>query len=498
MKHIFYPYALYRALLPIALLLLTHTLLAQTYHNRLYNQGHDLLLFSGITQHQNQYYVTGIAGFAAGQYGKVFCGRLDSSLQFTYHTVPTIGGAAYTFLNTLVKTGPDEWALTGYNIAGGERLLLVKLSNNLDSIKTISFLPPYSNFRGMKLLPGHNGTLYTTGLLKVDTNANVFINKIDAAGNALWQTQLGDDSYEFAKSIGRLPNNNLVLGAVKSRRDTLQNALDNTWLIEVDTLGHLVKEWADTSNLTGAAESIIITSDKHLVYGVQKTNVQTSMYRDYTAAIIKRDTAFNLLWEYTGPGSGDYNAISDIEELPDGSLIACGQKLGYYTNGTILGGWVLKLSAGGQLLWSKVYSATTNNYTQNYLTDIDVLDDGSLVAVGDCVDHSNTPAQQGWILKLDSNGCENSSCTTGVTALTETGYQLKIAPSPADSFIQVKYDGNNKAGKLTVINSTGYKVLETALPADGRVNVSHLLPGTYVAQLAGNNYLAKSTFVINR
>lgn len=490
--------ALFGAFWAIALQFQTCALFAQTYHNQLYNQGHDLLLFSGIAQHQNQYYVTGIAGFAAGQYGKVFCGRLDSSLQFTYHTVPTIGGAAYAFLNTLVQTGADEWWLTGYNIAGGERLLLVKLSNNLDSVKTISFMPPYNMFRGMKILPGPNGTLYTTGLQKVDTNANVFINKVDADGNAIWQTQLGDDSYEFAKSIASLPDNTIILGAVKSRRDSLQNVLDNTWLIRVDTNGNLINQWVDTTNATGAAEALLVTSDHNVVYGLQKNNLFNSTYVDHKAAIVKRDTAFNLLWEYTDPGSGDYNAVSDIEELPDGSLIACGQKLGYYTNGTILAGWVLKLSANGQLLWSKVYTATNSNYVQNYLTDIDVLNDGSLVAVGDCVDNSHTPAQQGWVLKLDSNGCENSNCTTGITSLTESGYRLKIFPNPAGDFINVEYDGTIKGGVFTVINSTGNKVLETKLPADGKINVSSLMPGTYVARLASNNHLAKSTFIINR
>jgi hypothetical protein len=48
------------------------------------------------------------------------------------------------------------------------------------------------------------------------------------------------------------------------------------------------------------------------------------------------------------------------------------------------------------------------------LIDVDVLQDGSIIAVGEYQGNGNGPVQAGWFLKLDSNGCEVENCLVGI------------------------------------------------------------------------------------
>lgn len=498
MKHTFTTNAHKRALSSVFALLLTLPLLAQHYLNNLYTEGHDLLLFSGIEQQYGNYYVTGVAGYNAGHYGKVFCGLLDSNFHFTNHVIPTVAGAAYAFTNSLTPLANGGIMLTGYNIAGGERLLLARISSNLDSVKTISSAIATLTYRGTKLLPCPDGRLYVTGLIDSSQFSNVFLNKYDASGNMLWQKQYGANCKAFAKGLVRLPNNNLLLGAIKTKTDSAQNTLDNTWLIEVDEAGNLIKQWTDTSNVSGVPEGLKVTADNNILYGVQLSDPPQSGYVAYHGTIVLRDTAFNKIWQYVDSSLGDNNAITDIELLPDGGIIACGQKLGYYTNGTIQAGWIIKLTATGNLVWSKVYSTGNSNYLQHYLTDVDILPDGSIVAVGDCINTYATPRQQGWILKVDSNGCENTNCITGIEIFAARNQYFKIYPNPTSDNIRLTFDGNLSGTTLTVFNIEGQSVLQTKLNGNDSIGVAHLQQGNYVAELSGKNVKATTSFVIKR
>ncbi len=482
----------------ILTVLVFFTTYGQHQWNKTYVEDRPLMLFSSVVNIDSNYIVIGSTVDSQNTiYGRpVTCSINNEGTMTKYNvkgdsTVQNFG----VFANSLINTGNNNFVFSGYVVDSLPRIVFARFNASLESIHIHTYSTPNTYaFFGNALLQYDANSYYITGVrtLLSSNDANIVLLKIDSNGNRLSEKYYNSYIQDYAKSICGLHNGNLLIGGVR-RNLNQTNEKSNTWLLEVDTAGAIIRQWLDPNDSTYVAEGLTQTRDGGFIYAAQKKSEQTINSVFCIGTVIKMDSAFNKQWAFTGGNSGMYTGFYDVEELPDGSVIACG-KFNYYN------AWIVKLSAQGQLLWERKYAGFTLNGSQNYLTDIDVLPDGSLIAVGQC-QQSAEPRQVGWFLKLDSNGCEMENCLVGIEKddrqQTIDDRQIQIQPNPANGSVQVTVEQDMLGGIINLHSVTGALVMQQTAEAEKtQLNLTAISTGMYIVTVQKQGQIARGRLVV--
>jgi hypothetical protein len=357
-----------------------------------------------------------------------------------------------SFLNTLAIGSDSTVRLFGY-VEEVDSLwpLLLTIGYDGNLKRSTVFTDSSTTFlRGDYIARGENNNYYLASVYQYNSGpTNAYIIKVTDTDSILWRHQYGAiGSYEFITGISTLKNGNLIVGNWKTDYN-LPNMRSYTWLFEIDSNGIMARQWFDSLN-TMEAKGLKQTRDGGFIYCSKKI-LQQDLGDVYChTTIVKMDSLFNKLWTWEGTQiMGSSAGAEDIEELPGGDFLVCGNGNYINPNYNLLSGWIMKLHSDGSVAWSRGYTAVDTDEVENYLNDIDVMPDGSYVAVG----YANLPStftptqrQQAWMLKLDSNGCELENCLVGVEEKPKAtlNTQLQINPNP--------FTGNLS---LTIINANG-------------------------------------------
>ena len=456
------------------------------------------MLFGSVLLHDSSYIITGSTYGSVPNVVKAMTADINASGTVTkLKILMDSTNSTYTlFSNALIENSSGKFVFTGKSQDSLSYLLFGISDKNLDSVSLFRYYTPNTlTYYGYDLVQ-HEGAYFVAGI-RIDSvgyNSNVVLTKIDSSGNRLWEKYYDQYYRDYAASIVKLSNGNLLLGCVREDlNQTLEHA--NTWLIEVDTGGHMVRQWFDPNDSTYATEGLLQTQDGGFIYCAQKKNEQTVNDVYKLATIVKLDNNFNKQWTFSGGFQGTVTGFTDIVELTDGSFVACGKD--NYRNG-----WIVKLTANGDVIWDKKYVGIVDNGSENYLTDIDVMPDGGFIAVGQCQFLGHNPSQVGWFLKLDSNGCETENCLLGLNdeyAVTESG-GIKLYPNPAQNDVTVEYNNILQNSQLFICDVLG-NLIETKIlnGLNGKLtlNTSGYQNGIYVARVeADGKFLFKDKFTI--
>ncbi|MEI7727659.1 MAG: hypothetical protein WCK09_21300, partial [Bacteroidota bacterium] len=163
--------------------------------------------------------------------------------------------------------------------------------------------------------------------------------------------------------------------------------------------------------------------------------------------IIKVDNNGNILWNKKYGPSEMFNQLWNIRENSDGSLIACGATTRQFPTTYDYAGWMLKTNSEGDSLWYRQYVVCGGGTSWNWLYNVIQTDDNGFIAGGIVYTHlPDTGSCDGWVLKVDSLGCENpSNCWVGIRPETEmpgaTG--VKIFPNPAENLTTINLINGN-------------------------------------------------------
>jgi hypothetical protein len=217
---------------------------------------------------------------------------------------------------------------------------------------------------------------------------DVWILKLDASGDVEWQKSYGDLGIDSARSIQQTADGGYIVAAHTS---SFGAGSDDVWILKLDASGNM--EWQKTF---GGIQS-------EAPYGVQQTAdggyITATSTISFGAGgadfwVLKLDANGNIQWQKTYGRSGNESARS-IQQTADGGYIVAG----FIDSGAYHDSLILKLDAAGNVEWQKTYGGSDNEESDSVLQTAD----GGYIAAGH-MGSLVTFSSDVWILKLDANG----------------------------------------------------------------------------------------------
>ncbi len=201
--------------------------------------------------------------------------------------------------------------------------------------------------------------------------SDVWVIKIDASGNLLWQKCFGGTNDEVARSIKETTDGGyIVAGYASSNNGDVSNNHGGRdfWLLKLNSNGEL--QWQKTfgGSYDDEANAVAVCPDGgYIIVGSSYSNDGDleANYGQYDYWIVKTDANGNMLWQKNMGGSADDQA-KDVSLLDDGSAIIIGQSASNdYDITDNHGGydyWVIELNNDGQIDWKKSFGGTNDDY----------------------------------------------------------------------------------------------------------------------------------------
>jgi predicted secreted protein len=236
---------------------------------------------------------------------------------------------------------------------------------------------------GGYLLAGTTNSLGESGV-------DVWLVKIDADGNALWNKTFGGDYSDIARHVIQTNDGGYALIGYTS---SFGAGECDAWLVRMDSNGNM--QWNKTFG--GIADDfgwfVAQTSDGGYVLAGYTWSFGAGM-DDFW--LIKTDANGNAQWNKTYGGTGEEAAYS-LALTSDGGYALTG-----FTSSSGAGGldfWLVKVDANGTTEWNQTYGGIGDDYSYGVIQ----TNDGGYATAGQ-TNSFGAGAFDAWLVKIDSNG----------------------------------------------------------------------------------------------
>ncbi|MFC1483703.1 T9SS type A sorting domain-containing protein [Candidatus Neomarinimicrobiota bacterium] len=260
---------------------------------------------------------------------------------------------------------------------------------------------------------------------------------LQAQPDTLWTKTMGYTGNEYFTSIERTTDGGFILGGSTS---SFFNDTSSYWLVRLDSDGDTVwskvfraNEKYDNQNvlqtsdggfaIAGDGDPWLIKTDANgieewqqasstlsdnvTIYGFEQTAdqgfiatgiVETDSGRN--DLVVKTDNNGAVVWINSYGGEHDAAGLA-VTETSDGGIAVAGAKK-HTTSGGVNHGWLLKLSASGDSLWSVVYGDTADGYFKG----LQETADGGFILVGliNPSPNDTSSSDDMYLVKTDSLG----------------------------------------------------------------------------------------------
>ena len=218
----------------------------------------------------------------------------------------------------------------------------------LNSFAQTSFNNTYSGNgfdRGMYIAHTSDKGYFVCGYTKsFGDNYDMYVVKSDARGNQQWQKNYGGNRMEIGWSIHELTNKGYLLHGSTTKDSTN----DDIFLLRLDTAGNTVWQKTYGNEKYERTTQMLQTSDNNYLLIGQRNIAPTNI----DSYILKIDTAGNLIWEKTFGGAQIERTYYGAETV-NGDFLITGSILPYKNNKADI--LLIKLSPDGELRWIKTY-----------------------------------------------------------------------------------------------------------------------------------------------
>ena len=238
---------------------------------------------------------------------------------------------------------------------------------------------------------------------------DIWIIKLDASGNLVWEKNYGGTSWEIAYEIHEISDGNYVFaGLSASNNHDVSGNLGSTdyWIVKIDTSGSIIWQKTYGGFMNDGAQSIQQTSDMGFIAigfsdsndgDVQNNNGGTDYW------ILKLDEMGEIIWQKSY-GTSFSERGNYIIQTPDGNYIAVGESELHADGEGLKDFWVLKLDENGNLLDQESFGGSENDLGKK----VQQTADGGFVLVGETYSaDGDVTGHHGlidyWVVKLDGN-----------------------------------------------------------------------------------------------
>ncbi len=241
---------------------------------------------------------------------------------------------------------------------------------------------------------------FITAVNNISWDKDAWILKLDSAGNSIFEKTYNRSTFNQFKSDDRAyavqqtsDGGYIVAGETDSQLKN-SSSLD-VWILKLDSAGNLI--WDKTFGASGVAMddgafSIQQTTDGgYIVAG----RAELTKADDSDVWILKLAQDGSLVWDKSYGGSDWWDQANSVQQTSEEGYIVAGS-----TNSKGAGGWdawVLKLDSAGNLIWDKTFGGNEDDMAGS----VRQTSDGGYIVAGRKEKEYNVDV---WILKLDENG----------------------------------------------------------------------------------------------
>jgi hypothetical protein len=361
-------------------------------------------------------------------------------------------------------------------------------------------------------------------------NKIIIKNKKELLLIGVTDSSCGTSPSGLYKIIIRTMDTNMVLKATKILNSTCEYR--TVVGAELDGQGGYLLSYASTFGTWGF-ENRLLRLDSNLNIVWDKKIAETSggyagivnhEGNYYKHATTKVDSVWNFSYKWERPCLSHINkngtikwqksygvkqreiSTTGLKECANGDFILSGTRK---TTNNIIEGWLMRTDSLGNQKWWRGYNTLTQDATvENYIYDLQLMSNGDIVTVGWVGSNVNLPAQQTWVLKVDSNGCLGANnCppsiangTNSVEELSEASTTVNVYPNPFNDELKINVNApfNTKNNFSVEIIETASSVVLLQQPVSNSsvtlVNTSGLANGLYIVRVKGGthfNYYTK-------
>ncbi|MBI5375464.1 MAG: Ig-like domain-containing protein [Candidatus Schekmanbacteria bacterium] len=232
------------------------------------------------------------------------------------------------------------------------------------------------------------GTTGFTGTASSEV-ADIWLFKVDAAGNIEWQKKFGggsgDSNTEIAQSVHQTSDGGyIVTGGI-----VVSSGNNDLWVARLDSSGTVLwqKKYGGSNSEWGY--SIDETSDGGFIVAGEG-----SFGSGTEAWILKLNSDGTVAWQKTFGGT-NYDLATSVRETSDGAYIVAAYSTSIHSDGDV---WILKLNSDGSVAWQNIYDSSLTEYPRS----IEQAKDGGYIITG--YTFLTSSDINAFVLKLDSAG----------------------------------------------------------------------------------------------
>jgi hypothetical protein len=320
----------------------------------------------------------------------------------------TIGGSSEDFAWSIIQSSDGGYVVAGWTQsfgAGGRDIYVVKLdsSGNIIWTKTIG---GSSDDEAFSIIQSSDGGYVVAGWTQSlgAGNRDIYLVKLDSGGNVMWTKTIGGSSEDGAGPIIQSSDGGYV---VAGWTESFGAGWWDIYLVKLDSAGNV--QWTKTIGGSSWDFALSITQSSDGGYVVAGLTLSfgaggSDMY------VVKLDSSGNVIWTKTIGGS-DWDVATSIIQSSDGGYVVAGQTSSFGAGGYDI--YVAKLDSSGNVQWAKTIGGSDNdgavavtdgNVVIIYIVgSITQSSDGGYVVAGG-TQSFGAGGSDFYVVKLDSSG----------------------------------------------------------------------------------------------
>ncbi len=276
--------------------------------------------------------------------------------------------------SSIIQTADKGFLLTGYT--GGNRDLYVAKLSGGGTLQWTKIIGGSSNWEeGKSLIQTRDGGYIIAGYAGSFGQGwdDVYVVKLDVNGNVQWTKTIGGTSDDKGFSIIQTTDGGYAIAGYTT---SFGQGSADVYVIKLDAAGNV--QWTRTIGGPNGdyGRAIVQTSDGGYVIAGHTNSFCAYGCPTYEDVyVVKLDANGNLLWTKTIGGADDDRGYSLIESS-DGGIIITGNTYSYGRGNTDI--YIIKLSNSGNLIWVKTVGGTQYERARRIIS----TSDGGFAIVG--------------------------------------------------------------------------------------------------------------------